>query len=208
TAHVDRATDALNAGDPKAALRIAEELRRANGPSADEALIRGIALSQLGEMAAASDALAEAIRQAPKSHKVQFNAAIHEFNAGNLEGAEELARRAALLDPEHGGTRDLLRKIAEMRPPVVPAVPDSRSAATGETLEWVGRLGSGWIAIAFVLVALGIAGTVLQMSAIMKVIPANSAASSFSEIFATSQRAAQATQRDPAAVLGGFLGLG
>ncbi len=108
---IDRATDALNGGDAEGALAIAEEIRAGEGPNADEALIRGIALSSLGRSAPASDAFAEAMRRAPGSHKARFNAAVHEFNAGNAAGARELAAEAARLDPQHGGTRDLLGKI-------------------------------------------------------------------------------------------------
>ena len=124
---IDRATDALNGGDAEAALAVADEIRAGEGPSADEALIRGIALSSLGRTAPASDAFAEAMRRAPESHKARFNAAVHEFNAGNARGAKEIAEAAALLDPQHGGTRDLLAKVEETLNPTPPPVEPAAS---------------------------------------------------------------------------------
>lgn len=169
---IDRATDAINDGQPARALEIADEIRRGEGPNADEALIRGIALSSLGRTAEASDAFAEATRRAPESHKARFNAAVHEFNAGNIAGARQLADEAQGLDPTHGGTRALIEKIAaqsaagpEAPPrlavndltPKPPAPNDPREVPRGgypgEPLEWIGRMGSGWTAIAFVICA-------------------------------------------------------
>ena len=162
---IDRATDAINAGRSDRALEIAEEIRRGEGPSADEALIRGIALSSLGRAAEASDAFAEATRRAPTSHKARFNAAVHEFNAGNVEGAKALAAEAQGLDPEHIPTRQLAEKIAAYaapapegaEPPAV--VPESATVyprpEEEESLPWIGKLGSKWpsLAIAIAMVS-------------------------------------------------------
>lgn len=200
TAHVDRATDALNGGRPADALAIADEIRRSVGPAADEALIRGIALSQTGQTAAAGDAFAEAIRQAPSSHKARFNAAIHEFNAGNISGATELARAAAALDPEHGGTRELLARIEEASPTPPPRVA-SAAAAPIEALAWVGRLGSVWLAIALVLFGVGLAATALQFYITSELMPRGAAQKGLSDVMATSMKLAELARRHPLAGL-------
>lgn len=164
---IDRATDAINEGNPTKALDIAEEIRKGEGPNADEALIRGIALSSLGRTAEASDAFAEATRRAPKSHKARFNAAVHEFNAGNVEGARVLADEALALDPMHSATRSLAEKIAghgnpapdgAEPPQIAPPVSADYSAYARpleeEALPWIGKLGRAWITIGVLLLVL------------------------------------------------------
>lgn len=210
---IDRATDAINGGDPERALGIADEIRKGEGPNADEALIRGIALSSLGRIAEASDAFAEAIRRAPNSHKARFNAAVHEFNAGNLAGARELAAQAIAIDPAHGSTRELAIKIEEAaKPPrleadpeagvTVDAIPSSaamyaRPADDEEPLPWIRDLGPRWVMIGLIIAGLSFL-TFLGITAMALASGSGAAPRTISEAVDAGSKAAQSLQRVPA----------
>ncbi|RYG63509.1 hypothetical protein EON77_20855 [bacterium] len=221
---IDRATDAINGGDPTRALEIAEEIRKGEGPSADEALIRGIALSSLGRGAEASDAFAEATRRAPNSHKARFNAAVHEFNAGNLVGARQLAEEALALEPTHGSTRELVGKIDEaQKPPVLEdlsvreetgaAAPRPGSSATyarldpstaayprpddEEALPWIGRLGPRWLHIGLAIVGVNLLTFILLAIFALRA-SGESPARTMGEAIEAGTRAAQGLQTLPA----------
>lgn len=230
---IDRATDALNEGDPEAALAIADEIRVGVGPNADEALIRGIALSSLGRSAPASDAFAEAMRRAPESHKARFNAAVHEFNAGNACGAKEIADEAARLDPAHGGTRDLLAKIEETLNPTLPPVegmppvetvaPAPSSAAYApyphaspaagtlvgepENLPWIGRMGPAWLAIGIAFVAISFLAFLTMTLIAFRFLPGLGGATSAGDSFQAGLNASRSAVRDPLYNLAAVIGL-
>lgn len=212
---IDRATDAINGGESTRALEIAEEIRKGEGPNADEALIRGIALSSLGRTAEASDAFAEATRRAPQSHKARFNAAVHEFNAGNVEGARVLANEALALDPAHSATRGLVQKIFEHANPapeeVEPSpvdVPARTSAPRPwepqagdeeEPLPWIGQLGTTWTTIGGVIVVLAFLGFVATTAITLRELSRYEMGGSYEEAIRASRAAMNALQKDPIA---------
>ena len=109
--HLQQATDFVNAGNYNEALERARAVLIGDPSNGDAKLIEAISLSQLGNSRDASESFAEAIRLAPTIVKARFNAAVHEFNTGNVGQARLLATEALNLDPKHEGTKELMERM-------------------------------------------------------------------------------------------------
>jgi tetratricopeptide (TPR) repeat protein len=155
-----QATDAINAGKFNEALNSARNILVIDPEQAEAKLIEAIALSQLGNRSDASEAFVQAVELNPNDPKVRFNAAVHEFNAGNSEEARKYANEALERDPTHKGAKDLLSRM----PQTVDAngfSGYSRESAAGfspeaEGLPFIKNLGKNWLLIGWLLSGAGL----------------------------------------------------
>ena len=153
---LNRATDLINAGNFNEALEQSQTLLITDPTNGSAKLIEAIALSQLGNNRDASEAFSAAIQMSPTSVKPRFNAAVHEFNTGNVGQARLLANEALDLDPKHEGTKELIERMGPEQTLSSGAVSYPRESASEfepayAGLEFVRRLGAGWVAIGWLL---------------------------------------------------------
>jgi tetratricopeptide (TPR) repeat protein len=152
---VQQATDLVNSGNYEEALEQSRALLVTNPNNADAKLIEAISLSALGNHRDASEAFSAAIQMAPTKAKPRFNAAVHEFNVGNVGPARLLANEALNLDPKHEGVARLLERIGP-EPKMAPGLTYPREFAAdfevpNEGIPFIKRLGSGWVLIGWIL---------------------------------------------------------
>ncbi len=147
---VEQATEALNSGRFEDALNEARGVLVLEPDHADATLLQAIALSQLGRTEEASAAFVRSVTLAPASAKARYNAAVHEFNAGNRDVALRLTNDALIIEPNHASAKDLQSRITKdgsypkLETPGVQVV-----APRGP--GFIDKLGQGWIAIGFTL---------------------------------------------------------
>lgn len=162
---VEQATDALNSGRFEDALNEALGVLVLEPDHADATLLQAIALSQLGRTQEASAAFVRSVTLAPASAKARYNAAVHEYNAGNRDVALRLTNDALIIEPSHASARDLQSRISndgsypKLETPaaqvVVPSGPN-----------FIDKLGQAWVGIGFALAVVN-AATYLGQSAMM-----------------------------------------
>ncbi len=153
---IQQATDFVNTGKFSEALTAAREGLESDPHNGDAKLIEAISLSQLGQSRDASEAFSAAIRLAPTNVKARFNAAVHEFNMGNVGQARNLANEALNLDPDHEGTKTLLEKMGPDQVPLQGGSQYPRESPEGfmpqnEGIAFVRNMGPSWVMIGWVL---------------------------------------------------------
>lgn len=170
-----QATDAINTGRFNDALNTARNVLVSDPENGEAKLIEAIALSQLGNRSDASEAFIQAIELNPDDAKVRFNAAVHEFNAGNAELARRYSSEALERDASHKGAKDLLARM----PQTVDANGFSgyaRESSAGfspeaEGIPFVKNLGKKWLTIGWILSFVGLAFFVLTLLSTLPLIP-------------------------------------
>ncbi len=155
---LQQATDFINAGNFTEALERARNILITDPNNGDAKLIEAISLSQMNNSRDASEAFAAAIRLSPTNVKARFNAAVHEFNSGNVGQARTLAAEALNLDPNHEGTKELVSRMGPEQPQMQAGVSYPREAMAGfepanEGIAFVKSLGSKWVMIGWLLAA-------------------------------------------------------
>lgn len=178
---ISQATDAVNQADFSKALELARAGLLRDPQNADLKLIEAISLSQLQNSSAASDAFREAIDLAPNDAKTRYNAAVHEFNLGNVDLARSLVDQALQLDPNHTGAKTLLERMPApatatnfAAPPVAGETANYPREAYGsmnpteESLPFIRQLGPKWTMIG---VLLTIGGVILTVISIVMIAP-------------------------------------
>jgi tetratricopeptide (TPR) repeat protein len=120
---VEQATLALQQGDAQQALTASDQAVALAPHSADAHLIRGIALSHLGQAGPATQALNQAIQLSPYDPKGYYNLGLHYFNLGFPQQAAEMARQALRVQSNHAGAQHLLDEIAKGVQPQNPSAP-------------------------------------------------------------------------------------
>ena len=158
---LNQATDLINAGNYEEALERSRAVLITDPNNGDAKLIEAIALSQLGNSRDASEAFAEAVRIAPTNVKARFNAAVHEFNTGNVGQARTLAKEALDLDRNHEGTKELIERMGPEQPMTAGGVTYPREPAAGfepayEGIAFIKANPGGWTAIGWVISALSL----------------------------------------------------
>jgi tetratricopeptide (TPR) repeat protein len=156
---LQQATDSINSGNFNEALEQARGILVSDPTNGDAKLIEAISLSQLKNSRDASEAFAESIRLMPTSVKARFNAAVHEFNYGNVGEARILAKEASSLDPSHEGTKTLIQQMGPEQPIGQPDVsyPRMGSAAMevpNEGIAFIRENPGRWTAIGWAICAL------------------------------------------------------
>jgi tetratricopeptide (TPR) repeat protein len=159
---LSKATDFINAGNFNEALETSRGILVGDTNNGDAKLIEAISLSQLGNGRDASEAFAAAIRLSPTNVKARFNAAVHEFNSGNVGQARTLASEALNLDPTHDGTKELVTRMGPEQPYTPGGINYPREGVGGfepanEGIPFVKSLGSAWVLIGWALAALSAA---------------------------------------------------
>ena len=101
---LERAHDALDAGDPSGARVIALEVLGRLPDHAEALQVLGVALHQLGYHVDAQNALERATALAPDHARIAYNLGVVRVARQDRAGALEAFRRAAELDPAHAGT--------------------------------------------------------------------------------------------------------
>lgn len=113
---IEQAMQSLQGGQMQQALELIEKAIEQDPNSSEANVLKGIALSQLSQPDAATEAFRRAILLSPYNVKAYYNLAVHYFAIGQKTAAEEMAREAVRTDPKHAGARDLLSRIeAEKR---------------------------------------------------------------------------------------------
>lgn len=156
-----KATDLLNSGSYSEALEQARLMLVSEPNSVDAKLIEAISLSKLGLNRDASEAFAYTIRLDPSNSKTVFNAAVHEFNAGNIGQARLLSNDVSKIDLNHGGNNELRKRIEETGSESKSnTTPDSngKSSEEGsdEGLSLIHSMGKSWPAVGWMLSLIGI----------------------------------------------------
>jgi tetratricopeptide (TPR) repeat protein len=109
----ERAAERLAAGDPEAALRALQELRRsANGVVPDVPAHEARAFFELGDLAGAGTKLEEAIALRPTNPEDWFNLGMVRLHRGDPAGAREAWRAALALDPWDEECAEMLEETA------------------------------------------------------------------------------------------------
>jgi tetratricopeptide (TPR) repeat protein len=159
---VSECTDLVNAGQFAEALVKADAALAIDPNSPGAALAKAVCLSQLGNSSEASAAFDHAIKVGPGDAKTRFNAAVHEFNLGNVDVARSLAQQALELDSRHEGAKNLLQRIPA---PAGQAASYPRDLGMHEEMQsegipFIRNLGSKWVTIGWTLVAIGVVSLV------------------------------------------------
>lgn len=166
---VSKATDALNMGQAQVALEIVESILREVANQPDALLMKGIALSQLGQNEEASKVFVAAVTASPNSVKARFNAAVHEYNAGRVGLAQQLLQDALKIDPNHVGSMALLERIMPIPAPTAeyPRPDPTKPAADVDLgVPFVSAMGPYWVALGWILFVLMGLSTVVTFYAI------------------------------------------
>jgi tetratricopeptide (TPR) repeat protein len=120
---IEQATLALQQGDAQLALAASDQAVALAPHNADAHLIRGIALSHLGQAGPATQAFNQAIQLSPYDPKGYYNLGLHYFNLGFPHEAAEMARQALRAQSNHAGAQHLLDQIAKGVQPQNPSAP-------------------------------------------------------------------------------------
>src|SRR5687767_11422678 len=112
---IEQAMYALQQGEAQQAIAFADQACALVPSSADAHLIRGIALSQAGHAAAATEALNRAIQLSPHDAKGYYNLGLHYYKLGFRSEAAHLANEALRVERGHQGAVRLLELLS--RPP-------------------------------------------------------------------------------------------
>lgn len=155
---LDEATEAFNAGRFGKARELSQNVLASEPENAEATLIFAVSSSQIGDKTGASDAFSRAIELDVTNPKVRFNAAVHEFNAGNLGLAKALAEQALSLDPDHVGSKALLEKIPADSSLIsnYTRVPENQFETTHAGIPFITRLGNKWVAIGWTVAVLSL----------------------------------------------------
>ena len=170
--HLQQATDFVNAGNYNEALEMARAVMVGDPSNGDAKLIEAISLSQLGNSRDASEAFAAAIRLAPTNVKARFNAAVHEFNNGNVGEARVLANEALSLDPSHEGTKELMTRMGPETPVMANGVSYPRENMVDfqpphEGISFIRKNSKVWTAIGWTISAASLFTFVLMWAMIL-----------------------------------------
>lgn len=128
---VEQAVQSLQSGQFQQALDLLDQAIALNPSDSETQVLRGIALSQLAQPEAATDAFRKAIMISPYNVKAYYNLAVHNFSQGDKVGAEQMAREAVRIDPKHAGAKDLLARIAAERAPQTNIQPSAPPGTSG-----------------------------------------------------------------------------
>lgn len=203
---VNECTDLVNAGQFAEALVKADAALAIDPSSSGAALARAVCLSQLGNSSEASAAFDAAIRLAPGDAKARFNAAVHEYNAGNVDLARSLANQALDLDASHKGAKSLLQRMPAAANQVsYPRDQEMGAEVAHAGLPFITKMGGGWVGLGWTLTVVSV---LLFANMLMTVLP------KFSEMMAAAQAndqaksaAIQASMTNPAMQVIGYLHL-
>lgn len=108
---IDQATSSIQSGMFNQAIELASQALAIEPDNADALILKGVALAQVNQADAATDAFQRAVMVQPTNPKAFFNLAVHYSRLGKKDLALDAAREAANLDPAHAGARDLLMQI-------------------------------------------------------------------------------------------------
>ena len=146
-----QATDFVNGGNYEQALEMSRSILVTDPNNADAKLIEAISLSALGSPRDASEAFSAAIQLAPTIAKPRFNAAVHEFNVGNIGPARLLANEAKSLDPQHDGVSQLLERMGPepqfSSKPSYPRIASNEFETPNEGIEFIRKNPHAWMLI-------------------------------------------------------------
>ncbi len=203
---VSECTDLVNSGQFAEALTKADAALAIDPNSPGASLARAVCLSQLGNSSEASQAFDKAIGLAPGDAKARFNAAVHEYNLGNLELARSLANQAVDLDANHEGAKALLQRMpVTSQQASYPRDFEMSAEVQPAGLPFITKMGGGWIGIGWTLSAVS---ALLFANMLMNVVP------KFGEMMAAAQAndqaksaAIQASMTSPALQVIGYLHL-
>lgn len=162
---VSECTDLVNAGQFAEALVKADAALAIDPNSPGAALAKAVCLSQLGNSSEASAAFDHAIKVGPGDAKTRFNAAVHEFNSGNVDVARSLAQQALELDSRHEGAKNLLQRIPA---PAGQAASYPRDQMMADDVQHAGlpfitKLGSTWVILGWILAVAALAFFILDL---------------------------------------------
>lgn len=176
---LDDATLAVQTGRYGDALPLVDQALALDPDNYEAFVVRGIALSQTNKPAEATEAFRKSIALNPNVPKPHYNLAVHLYGMGQREQALEALRAALRADPSHEGSLSLSRKIEQelgMAGPS-PEAPMPVGEPTEGGAEYyrsayregydsdpeavhsipiVEKMGSNWMIIGWVLVALPI----------------------------------------------------
>ena len=158
---LQKATDLVNSGHFTEALESARTAMTSDPNSGDAKLIEAISLSQLGNNRDASEAFSEAVRLSPTNVKARFNAAVHEFNNGNVGEARTFANQALSIDPDHEGTKVLIERMGPQQVQMATGANYPRENMAGfepphEGIAFIRANPSLWTAFGWIISALSL----------------------------------------------------
>ena len=203
---VSECTDLVNGGQFAEALTKADAALAIEPSSPGAALARAVCLSQLGNSSEASVAFDVAIGLAPGDAKARFNAAVHEYNLGNVDLARSLANQAIDLDANHEGAKGLLQRMpSQTQQAAYPRDFEMSDQVQNVGLPFITKMGKGWVTLGWVLTLVSVASFVNML---LTVLP------KLSEVMAAAQAgdqaksaALQASMTNPALQVFGYLHL-
>lgn len=108
---IDQATQSIQGGMFNQAIELADQALALQPDNADALVLRGVALSQVNQPQAATEAFQKAVLHQPTNSKAFFNLAVHYSRLGQKDLALDAAREAVRLDPGHAGARDLVTQM-------------------------------------------------------------------------------------------------
>lgn len=182
---LQQATQALQDGNTGPALDLIEQAIALDRANPDAYVLRGIALSQMGNPEAATAAFREALALNPQSAKAHYNFATHQYQLGMRREALVSAEEALRLDPSHASARDLVERVrmelgdvGGMAPPPprqeIPSNPYERdpnyyragydTPPNVHALAMVERLGPTWVTIGWILAAAMLILSIVQLA--------------------------------------------
>lgn len=171
---IEQTLAAVHESDFARALDLVSRALELEPGNANALMLRGIALSNMGRVDAATDSFRQAVTADPSNSKAYYNLATHLYQAHKQAEAYLMAQEAARLDPSHQPSHDLVRRIETERtaepveaPPTYGASPYQGATPLGGAggVEFVHRLGDKWIRIAWFLAIGSFAFTVVLVIA-------------------------------------------
>ncbi len=108
---IDQATQSIQGGMFNQAIELIDQALALQPDNGEAYLLRGVALSQVNQPQAATEAFQKAVMLQPTNSKAHFNLAVHYSRLGQKDLGLDAAQEALRLDPAHAGARDLVTQL-------------------------------------------------------------------------------------------------
>ncbi len=179
---IREAQQTMQTGHFAPALELTEQALALDPTSSDAHVLMGVALAQLNRPEEATQAFLAGIRFGPQNTKAFFNLAVHYHQQGQKALSEEMARETLRINSDHPGAKSLLggndsanepdsqmmREVPRTSSETEPGAPNNArsqttatfrpgyDASTEGSLQFVERMGKGWVFIGMSLALLSL----------------------------------------------------
>jgi len=161
---LQQATQCLQSGQFDQALDLASQALAADPSSGEGYLLKGIALAQLHQSEAATQAFRQSISAAPENPKAYYNFATHLYQSGDKAEALVMAQRCLELEPSYAAARGLVQLIEQPETSFTspaasygtatgtsPALREGYETQAGGSVRFIENMGKTWVTLGWVI---------------------------------------------------------